>query len=75
MRQVLSVSFPTNVVTDIKRRAKKKKVTVSSYFLYLYEIEKEMISEEEIIVMRDQARSDYKKGKTQVIKSLADLTT
>ncbi len=75
MRQVLSASFPTNVVTDIKRRAKKKKVTVSSYFLYLYEIEKDMISEEEIIVMRDKARSNYKRGKTKVIKSLADLTT
>jgi hypothetical protein len=73
MRQVLSASFPADVVSDIKERAKKKNVSVSSYFLYLHEIEKEMIGEEEIIALRDQARSDYKKGKTKVLHSLADI--
>ena len=73
MRKILSASFPAKVVVDIKKRAKEKNVSVSSYFLYLYEIEKDMIGEEELVALRDQARSDYKHGKTMAVRSLADL--
>ncbi|MCF7906038.1 hypothetical protein K9L63_02515 [Candidatus Gracilibacteria bacterium] len=75
MRKIISASFPEKVATDIKKRAKKKNVSVSSYFLYLYEIEKDMIGEEEIIALRDQARKDYLRGKTRAIGSLSDLMT
>lgn len=73
MRQVLSTSFPANVISDIKKRAKEKNVSVSSYFLHLYEIEKEMISEGDLLERAEQAKENYKKGKVMKINSLADL--
>lgn len=73
MRQVLSASFPENVVSDIKRRAKEKNVSVSSYFLYLYEIEKEMIGEDELLKRVERAKENYKTGNVMKINSLADL--
>ncbi len=73
MRKVLSASFPEGVAVDIKKRAKRKNVSVSSYFLYLYEIEKDMIGEDEIVRLRDQARADYTRGKTKAVRSLSEL--
>lgn len=73
MRKILTTSLPNEIVEDIKERAKTKNISVSRYFLHLYEMEKDMISEEDILERKERAHDDYKKGETQILNSLADL--
>jgi len=73
MRSVLSVSLPQKIKREIKERAKKSNKTVSAYFLDIFELEKILISEEELSNAAIQAERDYKAGKTKKLESLFDL--
>lgn len=73
MRSVLTVSLPPQVKADIEARAKKAEKTVSSYIIYTVELEKKLISEDELVKMARKAEKDYKSGKTKKLASLADL--
>lgn len=73
MRSVLTVSLPPQVKADIEARAKKAEKTVSSYIIYTVELEKKLISEDELVKMARKAEKDYKSGKTKELASLADL--
>jgi len=55
------------------RRAKRANKNVSAYLLYAFELEKSLISEDELLVMKKRAEADYAAGKTKKLKSLADL--
>jgi hypothetical protein len=74
MRQVVSVSFPEKEAQNIKKVAKRRNITVSSYFLSLHKMaEEEMITEDDILKMRDKALAEHKAGKTILIESLSEL--
>ena len=73
MRSVLSVSLPKEKKKEIEERAKKANKTTSAYIIYVVELEKQLISEDELVKMSKKAEKDYKSGKTKKIKSLADL--
>lgn len=73
MRKIVTTSFSEAVAEDIKRRAKAKNISVSRYFLHLYEMEKNMISEDEIVDIRIKTLSEHEKGKTELLHSLSDL--
>ena len=41
--------------------------------MYVVELEKQLISEDELVKMSKKAEKDYKSGKTKKMKNLADL--
>ncbi len=73
MRSILSVSLPAEKKKEIEERAKKANKSTSSYIMYVVELEKQLISEDELVKMSKKAEKDYKTGKTKKLKSLADL--
>jgi len=73
MRSILSVSLSEEKKREIEARAKKAKQTVSGYIIRIVELEKKLISENELIKMAKKAEKDYRTGKSKRLKSLADL--
>lgn len=74
MRQILSLSLPQKITDDIKRNAKIRGFdTVSGYVKYLFELDKNLISEKELMDSVKEARKEYKQGKTIKAESLAGL--
>jgi len=73
MRSVLSVSLPEEKKKEIEERAKKANKSTSAYIIYVVDLEKQLISEDELVKMAKKAEKDYKTGKTKKLKNLADL--
>jgi Arc/MetJ-type ribon-helix-helix transcriptional regulator len=74
MRQVLSLSLPQKTSQEIKRNAKLRGFnSVSAYIKYLFDLDKDLVSEKELVHSVNEARKEYKNGKTIKAKSLADL--
>ena len=74
MRQVLSLSLPLKMTTEVKSLAKKRGfVSVSGYIQHLVEADSDLISEDQLLKIVRQARKEYKQGKTVKAKSIADL--
>jgi hypothetical protein len=74
MRQVLSLSLPEQITKEIKSSSKKRGFSsVSGYVKYLFELDKNLISEKELLRSVKEARREYKNGKTVKAKSIADL--
>lgn len=74
MRQVLSLSLPEQTTKEIKKNAKQRGFdSVSGYIKYLFELDKNLISEKELLAAVRETRKEYKQGKTVKAKSLADL--
>ncbi len=73
MRAVLTISIPVETKREVEQRAKRVNKTTSAYVLNALEILKQMISEEELLAMSQEAEQNYKKGETKVLKSLSDL--
>lgn len=74
MRQVLSLSLPPQTTVEIKKSAKQRGFdSVSGYVKYLFDLDKDLISETELLGSIKSARKEYKEGKAIKAKSLADL--
>ena len=74
MRQVLSLSLPEQITKEIKISSKRRGFSsVSGYVKYLFELDKNLISEKELLSSVKEARREYKNGKTIKAKSIADL--
>lgn len=73
MRATLSISLPKEKKREIEERAKKANQTTSSYIIRVVELEKSLISEEELAKKATKAEKDYKSGKTKKLTSLRDL--
>ena len=73
MRSVLSISIPQSQKAEIEKRAKKANRSTSAYIIYAVELEKSLISEDELVKMAAKATADYKAGRTEELTSLADL--
>jgi Arc/MetJ-type ribon-helix-helix transcriptional regulator len=74
MRQVLSLSFPKNTTQEVKKMAKKRGFnSLSAYIKYLVELDKDLISELELLNSIKQARKEYGEGKSVKAKSIAGL--
>jgi len=74
MRQVLSLSFPEKMTKEVKCLAKRRGFdSLSSYFKYLVELDKDLISEAELLSSIKEARRDYREGKSIKAKSIAEL--
>ncbi|MEK6616486.1 MAG: hypothetical protein AABZ32_10310 [Bacteroidota bacterium] len=72
-RAILNISIPSETKKAVERRARKSKKTVSAYVLHALQLEQSLIQESEILASVKQVESDYKAGKTKVLRSLADL--
>lgn len=72
-RAILNISVPEAVKKDIVRRAKKAKTTLSGYILRAVELERSLISEEDLLARVKESRRNYKTGKTKILRSLEDL--
>jgi hypothetical protein len=74
MRQVLSLSLPEQITKEIKISSKRRGFSsVSGYVKYLFELDRNLISEKELLSSVKEARRQYKNGKTVKAKSIADL--
>jgi Arc/MetJ-type ribon-helix-helix transcriptional regulator len=74
MRQVLSLSLPKQTTEELKKSAKQRGFeSVSSYVKYLFYLDKDLISETEILSSVKSARKEYKEGRAIKAKSLAEL--
>ena len=74
MRQVLSLSLPQKTTKEIKKSAKQRGFdSVSGYIKYLFELDKDLISETELLNSIKSARKEYKEGEAIKAKSLAEL--
>ena len=73
MRSILNISLPEAKKKDILKRAKKSGKSVSAYILTIFDLEQELISEDDLLVMAKKARAEHKAGKTKVLKSLKAL--
>jgi Arc/MetJ-type ribon-helix-helix transcriptional regulator len=74
MRQVLSLSLPEQITKEIKISSKQKGFSsVSGYIKYLFELDKNLISEKELLSAVREARKEYAGGKTIKAKSITDL--
>lgn len=72
MRQVLSLSLPQQATKEIKSLSKKRGFdSVSSYIKHLVELDKDLITEEELLKNIKQGRGEYKKGKGIKASSLS----
>lgn len=64
MRQVLSLSLPDQATKEIKDLSKKRGFkSVSGYIKYLVDLDKDLISEKELLLDVAQAEKDYAEGK------------
>ena len=74
MRKVLSLSLPEQITKEIKKSSKQRGfASVSAYIKYLFELDKDLISEQELLSSIKEARQDYQQGKSVKAKSIADL--
>ena len=74
MRQILSLSLSQEETKELKKNAKEKGFkSVSAYVKYLFELDKDLISEKELLTSIEDAREEYKQGKTMKAKSLAKI--
>ena len=74
MRQVLSLSLPEQITKEIKISSKQRGFSsVSGYIKYLFDLDRNLISEKELLSSIKEARKEYKQGKTIKTSSIADL--
>ncbi len=73
MRSVLSISLPAEKKKEIEERAKKMNQSTSAYLIRVFELEKSLISEDELVKMAQKAEKNYKAGETKKLGSLSDL--
>ncbi len=74
MRQVLSISLPSQYIKKTKLRIKKRGFdSVSSYIKHLIDLDEDLISEDELWESIQQGRKEYKEGRAITAKSMAEL--
>lgn len=74
MRQVLSLSLPAAEARALKILAKRRGYwSVSAYVKNLFESDKDLISETELLKTARTARREYRQGRSIKAKSMADL--
>ncbi|MFA5432582.1 MAG: hypothetical protein WC319_06875 [Candidatus Paceibacterota bacterium] len=74
MRKVLSISTTEAMEKKVKQNAKKNGFNnISAYVNYLFSMNDDMISEEELLADIKSGQEDYKKGRFIKAKSIADL--
>jgi hypothetical protein len=74
MRQVLSLSLPEKITKEIKNSSKQRGFSsVSGYIKYLFELDQNLISENELLNSVKEAREEYKQGKTVKAGSITDV--
>jgi Arc/MetJ-type ribon-helix-helix transcriptional regulator len=74
MRQILSLSLPQKDSKDIKSLSRQRGFnSLSGYIKYLIDLDRELISEKKLLKSINEARKEYKSGKTIKAKSMSEL--
>lgn len=74
MRQVLSISLPSQTMATIKQKTQKRGFnSVSEYIKHLLLLDEDLISEEKLLTIIKQSRAEYKKGKAIKANSITEL--
>lgn len=74
MRQVLSISLPSQTMATIKQKTQKRGFeSVSEYIKHLLALDEDLVSEKELLETVKQARAEYKTGKFIKAGSISDL--
>jgi Arc/MetJ-type ribon-helix-helix transcriptional regulator len=74
MREVLSISLPSQTMATIKQKTQKRGFnSVSEYIKHLLALDEDLISESELLKSVRLARAEYKKDKAIKANSIAEL--
>lgn len=74
MRKILSISLPSETLENIKEKSKKRNFdSISSYVKYLFSLDNDLISENELLENIKSSRKEYEKGEFISADSLSDL--
>ena len=74
MRSVLSLSLDSKTIQMAKKQTKKYGFkSVSEYLRKVITENEELITEDEILQLGEEAQKEYKEGKTIKANSIADL--
>ncbi len=74
MRRILSVSLPNELAQYVEKQVKKRKFpSVSEYVRHAIGLERNMITEDELLERGKEALAAHKAGKTKILRSLEDL--
>ena len=76
MRSIITLSLPSKLLPELKRRVKRFGFgSVSEYIRTLLELDNELISESALVEMARQAKRDYAAGRLKKYTSLSQLDT
>ena len=74
MRQIISLSLPQEETKELKKNAKQRGFSsVSAYVKYLFELDKDLILEKELLSSIKDSRKEYERGKALKAESLTEL--
>ena len=74
MRQIISLSLPQEETKELKKNAKQRGFSsVSAYVKYLFELDKDLILEKELLSSIKDSRKEYEKGTAFQAESLTEL--
>lgn len=74
MRQVLSISMPAQLITEVKKRIEKRGYSsISDYIKHLIKEDDGCMTDDEILKAAKDAEREYKQGKLKKLKSLDEL--
>lgn len=73
MRATTTLSFPADMLNELKESAKKAKLSLSAYVQRMFRMQKSMISEEELLEDIRLGEEEYKRGECTVLESDEDI--
>ena len=73
MRSVLSFSMSADLVTFIQKTAKAMKISASEYAQRVFESQRALISEEELLEDIRIGEEEYRTGKCKVLRTKKDI--
>ena len=73
MRNVVSVSLPSDALGYLNKRTSETGLSTSAYMLRLLKHDEKLISEEELLEMCKQAEEEYRKGNCITLRTDDDI--
>lgn len=73
MRDTITLSFPADLLKELRKAAKKAGISVSGYVQKMFSFQHDLISEEELLEDLRSARKDRAKGNVKELHHVDEL--
>lgn len=73
MRDTVTISFPADLLKELKAAAKKAGFSLSEFVQKMFRLQKNFISEEELLEDIRQGEEDYARGETLPLNTDEDI--